>query len=36
VTARAFYEACGFKETGERRTLREGSELDVVIYSMPL
>jgi ribosomal protein S18 acetylase RimI-like enzyme len=36
AAARAFYEAFGFTETGERRPLREDSELDVVIYSTPL
>lgn len=31
--ARRFYEACGFADTGERRPLREGSDLDVLIFA---
>jgi GNAT superfamily N-acetyltransferase len=35
-TARRFYGAFGFVETGERRTLREGSEMQTLILSKPL
>lgn len=35
-TARRFYEACGFDDTGERRALREGSEMRTLILSKPL
>ena len=35
-SARGFYEACGFGDTGERRPLREGSDLDALIYAMRL
>jgi len=35
-SARAFYEACGFADTGERRPLREGSDLDVLILATTL
>jgi ribosomal protein S18 acetylase RimI-like enzyme len=35
-TARRLYEACGFVDTGERRALREGSELRTSILSMSL
>ena len=34
--ARRFYEACGFGETGERKALREGSELQTLNLSKPL
>jgi ribosomal protein S18 acetylase RimI-like enzyme len=36
LTARRFYEACGFEDTGERETLREGSEMQTLILSKPL
>lgn len=36
AAARAFYEACGFEETGEREPLRSGSDLDVLILAKPL
>ena len=36
AAARAFYEAEGFVESGERRPLREGSDLLVVRMSRPL
>jgi ribosomal protein S18 acetylase RimI-like enzyme len=36
AAARRFYEAYGFRETGERRPLREGSDQDVLILSRPL
>jgi ribosomal protein S18 acetylase RimI-like enzyme len=35
-TARRFYGALGFVETGQRRTLREGSEMQTLILSKPL
>jgi ribosomal protein S18 acetylase RimI-like enzyme len=35
-SARGFYEACGFADTGERRPLREGSDLDVLIFAKTL
>jgi GNAT superfamily N-acetyltransferase len=35
-TARRFYAACGFAETGVREPLREGSEQDVLVLSRPL
>jgi GNAT superfamily N-acetyltransferase len=35
-TARRFYERCGFADTDERRPLREGSDLDVLIFAKPL
>ena len=35
-TARGFYEACGFVDTGERRTLRAGSKLHTSILSTQL
>jgi GNAT superfamily N-acetyltransferase len=35
-TARAFYGACGFIETEERRPLREGSDLHVLILAKEL
>ena len=35
-TARRFYEACGFHETGEREPLRPGSELDVLLLEKEL
>jgi ribosomal protein S18 acetylase RimI-like enzyme len=35
-SARRFYEACGFADTGERRPLREGSDLDVLIFAKTL
>jgi GNAT superfamily N-acetyltransferase len=34
--ARRFYEHCGFADTGERRPLREGSHLDVLIFAKRL
>lgn len=34
--ARGFSEACGFADTGERRPLRDGSDLDVLIFAMTL
>jgi RimJ/RimL family protein N-acetyltransferase len=34
--ARRFYEACGFTDRGERRPLREGSDLDVQIFAKRL
>jgi ribosomal protein S18 acetylase RimI-like enzyme len=34
--ARRLYEACGFADTGERRPLRDGSELDVLILTKTL
>jgi ribosomal protein S18 acetylase RimI-like enzyme len=34
--ARRFYERCGFADTGERQPLREGSDLDVLIFAKPL
>jgi ribosomal protein S18 acetylase RimI-like enzyme len=34
--ARHFYEARGFADTGERRPLREGSDLDVLIFARSL
>lgn len=34
--ARSFYEACGFVDTGERRPLREGSDLRVLILAKEL
>lgn len=34
--ARGFYEACGFADTGERRPLREGSDLDVLVFAKTL
>jgi GNAT superfamily N-acetyltransferase len=34
--ARSLYRACGFVETGERRPLREGSALVVVVMRYPL
>ena len=34
--ARRFYEACGFADTGERRPLRDGSDLDVLLFAKPL
>ena len=34
--ARGFYEACGFADTGERRPLRQGSDLDVLIFAKTL
>jgi GNAT superfamily N-acetyltransferase len=34
--ARRFYEACGFADTGERRPLRGGSDLDVLILAKTL
>jgi GNAT superfamily N-acetyltransferase len=34
--ARRFYEHCGFADTGERRPLRDGSDLDVLIFSKTL
>jgi len=36
VTARRFYEACGFVETGDREPLREGSGTEVLILSKRL
>ena len=33
---RGFSEACGFADTGERRPLRDGSDLDVLIFAMTL
>jgi ribosomal protein S18 acetylase RimI-like enzyme len=35
-TARRFYEARGFMDTGEREALREGSEMRTLILSKPL
>ncbi|HZB79242.1 MAG TPA: GNAT family N-acetyltransferase [Actinomycetota bacterium] len=35
-TARRFYDACGFVDTGERVALREGSEMHTLILSKPL
>jgi ribosomal protein S18 acetylase RimI-like enzyme len=35
-TARRFYERCGFADTDERRPLREGSDLDVLIFAKTL
>jgi GNAT superfamily N-acetyltransferase len=35
-TARRFYEASGFVDTGERDVLREGSEMPTLILSKPL
>jgi ribosomal protein S18 acetylase RimI-like enzyme len=35
-TARRFYQACGFEDTGEREALREGSETQTLILSKPL
>jgi ribosomal protein S18 acetylase RimI-like enzyme len=35
-TARRFYEASGFADTGERRSLREGSETQTLILTKPL
>jgi hypothetical protein len=34
--ARGFYEARGFADTGDRRPLRDGSDLDVLIFAMTL
>lgn len=34
--ARRFYGACGFVDTGERGSLREGSEMRTLILSKPL
>jgi ribosomal protein S18 acetylase RimI-like enzyme len=34
--ARHFYEACGFADTGERRALREGSDLQTLLFALPL
>jgi len=34
--ARRFYEHCGFADTGGRRPLREGSDLDVLIFARRL
>jgi ribosomal protein S18 acetylase RimI-like enzyme len=34
--ARRFYEACGFRETGEREPLRPGSELNVLVLEKAL
>lgn len=36
TVARRFYEVCGFRETGDREPLREGSEQDVLILSKAL
>jgi len=35
-TARRFYAARGFVDTGEREALRQGSEIRTLILSMPL
>jgi GNAT superfamily N-acetyltransferase len=35
-TARRFYEASGFVDTGEREVLREGSDIHTLILSKPL
>jgi GNAT superfamily N-acetyltransferase len=35
-TARRFYDACGFVDTGEREALREGSRMQTLILSKPL
>ena len=35
-SARGFFEACGFADTGERRPLRDGSDLDVLILAKTL
>ena len=36
AAARSFYEAVGFVDTGERKPLREGSELEVLRLAKPL
>jgi ribosomal protein S18 acetylase RimI-like enzyme len=36
ATARSFYEAAGFTDTGERKPLRDGSELEVLRLAKPL
>jgi ribosomal protein S18 acetylase RimI-like enzyme len=35
-TARRFYEACGFEDTGEREALREDTKLQTLILAKPL
>jgi GNAT superfamily N-acetyltransferase len=35
-SARGFYEAWRFAHTGERRPLREGSDLDMLIFAKTL